>query len=180
MEKWRDIEGFPGYQVSNLGRVRSFRKGKPRILKPNSGGRTGYPYIGIYCDGKIYTKKIHRLVATAFIQNPDNLPIVNHIDGNRENARLENLEWCSQSRNIVHAFNTGRKTITKKTIDAVIESIVKRCSKPVAQLSMDGAIITIWPSARTVHRELGINDTSVTRCCNGKRKSAGGYRWAFI
>lgn len=112
-EIWRDIEGFDGmYQVSNLGRVKSlYRTTKEiteegRILKASIGKR-GYWYVALFKDGKNHTKTVHRLMANAFMPNPDNLPNINHISGIRSDNRLENFEWCTQKQNMHHAFRTG-------------------------------------------------------------------------
>ena len=111
-EEWRDIKGFEGlYQVSNLGRVKSlpkytYSKGYPqlrkeRILNPRGTGRTR-KYLAVkFNDGHQY--KVHRLVAEAFIPNPDNLPLINHKDENPLNNRVDNLEWCTNAYNVKYS-----------------------------------------------------------------------------
>lgn len=108
MEIWRDIDGFDGlYQVSNLGRVRRLHKTiPPRILTTCFDNR-GYPKVGLCHGGKCKTRKIHRLVALAFIPNPDGKPEVNHIDGNPHNSCASNLEWVTHLENSRHAVATG-------------------------------------------------------------------------
>ena len=110
---WKDIEDWEGiYRVSNMGEIESLPRKRvlaPRLLK-HIKQNTGY--MTVFLHGKPRQKKIlfvHRLLAKAFIPNPNNLPQVNHIDGNPGNNSLENLEWCTQSHNIQHAYNTGRK-----------------------------------------------------------------------
>lgn len=107
MEIWKDIEDFEGlYQVSNLGRIYSIKNNK--ILKPtNNSLRTNRLYIKLYKDKVQYTFIIARLVAKAFIPNPNNLATVNHIDGNATNNKVENLEWLSNADNMRHAYKTG-------------------------------------------------------------------------
>lgn len=108
-EIWKDIEGYEGmYQVSNLGRVRSLKyrdKKNIHILKGGTDKR-GYKLIGLYFKER-KTYKVHRLVAEAFIPNPNNLPQVNHIDGNPSNNIITNLEWCDSTYNAIHAYKTG-------------------------------------------------------------------------
>lgn len=117
MEEWRDVVGFPGYQVSNLGRVRTYNKvtssarfpvrhWKSRILKPKIGRKDRISRYSLWKDGKDYTVQVHRLVAEAFIPGDTSLT-VNHKDGNRQNNTVENLEWLSLADNIRHAFRTG-------------------------------------------------------------------------
>lgn len=107
-EEWRPIEGFDGYQVSSYGRVKSFKRGKPRIMKfalsPNNYIVYSLRPSGVYSDKQM---NLHRLVAEAFIPNPDNKPQVNHRDGCKINACASNLEWATNAENIQHAYDTG-------------------------------------------------------------------------
>jgi hypothetical protein len=112
MEIWKDITGFDGrYEVSNLGRVRSLLdcllRPKTPTLKIQSVDMNGYPTVNLYFHKKLIVKRIHRLVALAFIPNPANKPQVNHIDGVKSNNNLSNLEWVTKSENIQHSYNIG-------------------------------------------------------------------------
>ncbi|WP_202818652.1 NUMOD4 motif-containing HNH endonuclease [Clostridium botulinum] len=108
-ELWKDIKGYEGlYQVSNLGRVKSLMTTQSRrsgILK--SYNHSGYRRINLYKNGKGKKYYIHRLVAEVFIQNVNNYPEINHIDGNKSNNVIDNLEWCTSSQNQIHAFKIG-------------------------------------------------------------------------
>jgi len=95
-ECWRSIDGFVNYQVSNIGRVRNVTTG--RILKPKNAG-IGYLQIGLCADGRCHPKYIHRLVATEFIENPDGMEFVDHIDGNKTNNTVLNLRWADKRQN---------------------------------------------------------------------------------
>lgn len=106
IEEWRDVPEFEGYRVSSLGRIYSLKHNKIRVLCPN---RKGYLGLGLYKNGKVYTKVVHRLVAKAFIPNPENKPQINHKSGIKSNNRVSNLEWCDQFENMRHAFDTGLK-----------------------------------------------------------------------
>lgn len=99
-EIWKDIEGYEGcYQVSNLGRVKSLKFGKEKILTPTINSR-GYYHTCLRKDGRSVTVYIHRIVAKAFLPNPDNLPLINHKDEDKTNNRVDNLEWCSVYYNL--------------------------------------------------------------------------------
>ena len=105
-EEWRDVEGYDGdYKVSNFGRVKSLKRGKVKILKPMLQG--DYIYVYLCKDGKETSITIHRLVAKAFVPNPEGKPEVNHIDGNKLNNCAENFEWTTHSENLRHAIDTG-------------------------------------------------------------------------
>ena len=98
MEIWKDIEGFENYQVSSWGRVRSDNG----IIKPYRNGK-GYLKVGLMKNGKSNKKRVNRLVAMAFIENPNNYPFVDHIDGNKENNSITNLRWVTDKQNKEHA-----------------------------------------------------------------------------
>lgn len=117
-ELWKPIKGYEGlYQVSSKGRIRSLKRTKKnkwggiiqvkeRVLANGISGQ-GYINVLLYNNGNRRTYKAHRLVAEAFISNPDNKPHVNHIDGNKENNSIENLEWCTIKENNIHAYSSG-------------------------------------------------------------------------
>lgn len=105
-EEWRPIDGYDGYQISSFGRVKSLKFKQPHIMKPIINTRN-YLTIHFRVKNKIYTRTIHRLVAKAFLPNPDNKPQVNHIDGCKINNAVSNLEWVTNAENMQHAFNTG-------------------------------------------------------------------------
>lgn len=116
MEKWKDIKGYEGYyQISNAGRVKSVKrayKTKRSFITVPEKIRSlinvhGYLYCELWKNGEHQRYAIHRLVASAFIPNPDNLPVVNHLDGDKANNNVFNLEWCSNFENNLHAYKTG-------------------------------------------------------------------------
>lgn len=162
-EIWKDIKGFEGkYQVSNYGRVKSLnyaRRGYPRILKPNTN--RAYPFVNLSKNdiGKSYN--IHRLVAEAFLENPNGLPMVNHKDENRLNNHVDNLEWCTASYNV----NYGTRT------DKVAQSSGKRV------VCIETGII--YPSQGDAARKNGLSQTMISYCCLGKCLTAGGFHWKF-
>ena len=169
MEKWKDIEGYEGlYQVSNMGRVKSLnynRTGEEKILKSRKD-RGGYLRVSLSKEGKVKTFKVHRLVAQAFIPNPNNLPQVNHKDEDKQNNCVENLEWCNRSYNC----NYGSRN----------ERMAKSKSIPILQFSKTGEFIRKWDSAMQVERELGFNHGSISKCLKGKKyKLVGGYKWRY-
>ena len=111
-EQWKPIEGTDNdYEVSNLGRVRSMKQyyGVIGRIMPQTIQRSGYHYVMLHVNNKPTCRRVHRLVAKAFIPNPDNLPEINHIDGNKDNNQVSNLEWCTRSHNVKHSFDTGLK-----------------------------------------------------------------------
>ena len=171
-EIWRDIKGYEGkYMVSNLGRVKSLiykRTGKEEILKAYDNGH-GYLFVILCKDGKDKTCRVNRLVAQAFLENPDNLPEVNHKDEDKTNNCVENLEWCSKLYNI--NYGTGRKRSAEKR--------AKKLSKPVFSVNKESGLIMWWQSAMEASRQTGIAQGNITQCCKGKNKSAGGHIWFY-
>ena len=114
MEEWRSIPGYPGYEASNLGRIRSLRSGEARILKQHKSQK-GYLRANIkHENGKRHCQNVHRFIALAFIPNPEKLPEVNHINGIKDDNVVENLEWCTSSENHLHAYRVlGKKSAVK-------------------------------------------------------------------
>lgn len=166
-EIWRDIEGFEGlYQVSSYGRIKSLNYNKTkqeRILK-NFLNKKGYLQVNLHKDGKIKKFSVHRLVATAFLENPNNLPQVNHKDENKSNNCVSNLEWCDCQYNI----NYGTRT----------EKTVEKCSKQVYQYSLNGNLIKVWESSKECGRN-GFNQGAISSCCNEKIKTHKGFIWSY-
>ena len=170
-EIWKDIKGYEGlYQVSNLGRVKSLSRKRidrnqilpERILKPIFNEKRGYYQIYLRKNNISRTFKPHRLVAEAFIPNPDNLPEVNHKDENKVNNCVDNLEWCNRNYNM----NYGTKN----------KRIAKALSKPVKCVETD----IIYRSVHEVSRQTKIDATSISRACRGKQQIAGGYHWKYV
>ncbi len=167
-EIWRDIKGFEGkYQVSNTGKVKSLnyrRTGKEKIMKA-SENEYGYLFVELCKDGKTKTCRINRLVAMAFIPNPDNLPEVNHKNEDKTDNRVENLEWCSRLYNV--NYGTGIKRRAEKR------------GKPVIGINKVSGLILEFPSIMEAERQTGISNRNICACLKGRRKSAKGYTWHY-
>ena len=182
MEEWRDIPGYEGlYQVSNLGRVKSLKRPtrhgtftyKQIILKPRI--KRGYYVVYLYKDKEVTNFPVSRLVASAFIPNPDNKPEVDHIDTNRLNNNVENLRWVTRSENMnnpltkLHQMESMRNNI--------------KLSRAVVQLTLDNEIVAIYPSAKEVQRSTEFVQSQVSHCCNneyGKKKNIyKDYKWMY-
>lgn len=177
-EEWRDIPEYFGlYQISNFGRVRSIGYGKERILKQRKD-KDGYLIVNLWKDGKVKTFKVHRLVALAFLPNPDNLPQVNHKNEDKTDNRVENLEWCSAKYNI--NYGTCIKRRAEKQSKSIKGVFINRSdqSKPVAQFTKEGTLIGIYPSTAEAERQ-GFQSSHIASCCRGERKTHKGYLWKW-
>lgn len=121
----------------------------------------GYLKVTLHKDGSTYTRRVHILVAQQFIPNPDNLPVVNHIDGNKQNPNVTNLEWCTQQDNVIHAHRTGLQT---KTSDKVV-------------VRGDGRV---YRSLTEAAKDNNISKSAISKVINGTRKTAGGHEWKEV
>ena len=163
---WKSIEGYEGlYEISNLGEVKSLyyrNTFKSKIIKPKIN-KEGYLFVGLCKDGKVKQVFIHRLVTLNFIPNNDIEKVeVNHIDEDKTNNNVNNLEWVTPKENSNHGTHNER--------------ISKALSKKV--LCVETGII--YSSANEIKEKLGLNNSSISKCCNGKQKTSGGYHWKFI
>ena len=176
-ETWKAIAGYEGlYEVSDLGRVKSLKYGKERILKP--GGDThGYLQVILCKDGHVKKFKVHRLVAGAFIQNPNNLETVNHKDEVKTNNVASNLEWMSRADN--NNYGTRNKRIGEAISKVNINNPM--LSKKVQMFDKKtGELLATFPSINEAARVTGIKSASISHCCTKISKSAGGYIWRYI
>ena len=164
-EIWKDIEGYDGlYQVSDKGRVKSVKFGKEKILKPGRD-KDGYLLVILSKNGERNTYRVHRLVAQAFLPNPNDLPQINHKDEVKTNNSVQNIEWCDQKYN--HNYGT------------INQRIAEKCSKPVLQFTKSGEFIKEYKSVMDVQRNLGYAQSNISYCCLGKIKSAYGFIWCY-
>lgn len=184
MEEWKDIKGYEGiYQVSNEGRVKSLERdikindnGTVRhqydhILKPKKDNK-GYLILSLCNDGKRKFYKVNRLVAQAFIENPDNLPCTNHKNCIPGDNRVENLEWCDYLYNN-HYGNRIEKASAKMVNNPKI-------SKIVYKYSLDDELIAEYPSANEAQRDMGIKvGRGVSMCCRGLMNTYKGFKWSY-
>ena len=167
METWKAIAGYEGiYEVSDLGRVRSLKYGKEKILKPGKN-QGGYLHVVLCKDGQSKTITVHRLVADAFVPNPNNLETINHKDEVKTNNTVTNLEWMSQKDNL----NYGTRN---KRVGEALSKQVQMFDKST------GELLATFPSLAEAERVTEINQGNISSCCNGKYKSAGGYKWRYI
>lgn len=171
-EIWKPIIQNNEYLISNLGRIKSLKYGKERLLKTHNLNR--YTEVQLYIGDKQKTFKVHRLIAQAFIQNPDNKPQVNHIDGNRLNNSIENLEWCTCKENINHAWINKLRVHTQKQKDIHSE----RCKKligakhPYSKKIIDLSTNKIFDTLKDASIHFRINKCNLSAMLHGKRKNS--------
>lgn len=181
-EIWKDVEGYEGlYQVSNFGRLKRLNyknSGKDKILKAKNHPQ-GYLFNPLWKNGKRKNYFIHRLVAMAFLDNPNDYPEVNHKDENQANNKVENLEWCTSSYNTKYSRKKHPERYLTSYKGKRTSHVSKYSCYEVNQLSLDGEIIKTWNNIAEIVRETKYNNASITRCCFGKRKTAYGYKWEF-
>lgn len=184
-EEWRPVVGYEGiYEVSNTGKVRScdridasgfHRKG--RMMKLNFG-INGYVRANIWSpkEKRQRTLEVHRLVAEAFIPNPNKLPQVNHIDENKANNNVGNLEWVTMKQNNMHGTRLARQGITYK---ALPEEKKKHPHKIVLELDDLGNVLHEFYSVREAAQHFGIDESGISKCCRGLLKTSGGRYWRY-
>ena len=209
IEIWKSLDflGYPDYMVSNIGRVKTLDKyvnssygskqlRKERILKLDKT-KFGYLRINLQQNGKGRKFYVHRLIASAFLKNNNNLPYINHKDENKENNHVSNLEWVTQKENINYGTRNKRasekmkgennpmfgKHHTEETKQKISEAKkgkpLYNIHVPILQYTLDGEFIREWESATTASKELGINQGNICSCCKNKLKSCSSYIWKY-
>lgn len=171
-DRLKSIIGFPNFWISASGIVYkdNWNHTKERRALKSFNDLDGYPRVRLIKNGKKYVKTVHRLVANAFIPNPDNKPQVNHINGIKSDNRAENLEWVTPSENIKHSYNTlGKKRNPHFNV----------YRKWVVRIK-DGIIIDKFHGTREASRQTGIRQARISDCCRGLIKHAGGFQWKYI
>lgn len=160
MEVYKEIKGYYGYFVSNFGNVKSIKENyKDKLLK----GRLtncGYLRVALWKNKKQKDFAVHRLVALAFIPNPENKPQINHINCIKHDNRVENLEWNTESENMIHSYSNGRNTKGRKIIRVGIKN--KTYNKIIEAV-----------------KDNNISKSSISQCLRGISKTSGGYKWEY-
>lgn len=161
-EIWKDIKDYEGlYQVSNLGNV---KRKKDNYVFKKSKNSSGYRVVTLTKNKIEKSVSVHRLVANAFIPNPKNKSQINHIDGNKMNNIIDNLEWCTASENMEHAYKNNLEILK---------------GKKIIQYDNNMNIIKIWNKISDAEKQLNISHGKISMVCRGKRNKAGGYIWRY-
>ena len=174
IEIWNNIPNYNDYQVSNLGRVCSYKNGVRKEIK---GWIQNTGYLTVSLNNKKFS--VHRLVAQAFIKKDKERTFVNHKDGNKLNNNVDNLEWCTNKENLQHAYRTG-------LMDNAIEKMKKRKirAKIIYQYTLNGKFVKSYLGSVEAQNELrkqgiNVNARNIRSVCEHKRKSAGGFEWEY-
>lgn len=192
IEIWKKIKGFNNYRVSNLGRVKSIarkRRGfhhgkefhafhKEKILKPiprKTSKHTTYAQYNLCEKSKQKCIHGHRMVAQAFIPNPENKPQVNHKDGNGLNNNIKNLEWATGSENSLHAYRVLGRDVWQKGVFGERAPT----SRPVLQKTLNGNLVKRWGCGLDAVRDGGFNSCGISRCAGGVNKTHKGFTWEY-
>lgn len=171
----RPIEGFPGYAARADGVILSFKGDEPLELARHEDVH-GYSKTAMYCPGDKNPQSVHRLVAKAFLPNPENKRTVNHKNGVKTDNRVENLEWATYSENIYHAYRVlGKKTALLGKLGAD-----NHLSKSIAKLDSKGVVLETFACGREAQRETGVNAANISKVCLGERETAGGFKWRLV
>lgn len=163
---WKPIEGASRYLVNEKGEIKSTIR---NIILKQYKASNNCRMVNIYFDdGSHKYMTVHRIVANAFIPNPDNLPQVNHKDENRDNNSVMNLEWCDGKYNSNYGTGHARQTMA--------------CSKPVIQKTLDGEFIAYYPSGNEAGRRTGVRSSTISAVCRGEKwhHTAGGFLWEYV
>ena len=182
MEIWKYISGYgEDYQVSNLGRVRSLKRKNIKIMNIKIN-RHGYCTVYLTKNGILKTLTVHRLVAKAFIPNPENKKEIDHINTIKTDNRVENLRWATRYENCNNPLTKEKIKNNHADISGKNHPCYGKYNnngKKIVQLSEKGELIKIWNSGMEIKRELGYDPSYISKCCNKKKDMCHGYKWIF-
>lgn len=181
---WKDVVGYEGlYKVSEYGEIYGLKSKK--ILKQQETHR-GYLCVNLYKNSKMKSIVVHRLVAIAFLPNPKDKPEVNHIDGNKQNNNLDNLEWSTRSENMIHAYKNDLQPKSEKQSEHarnLMLKINKEKQMPVGKYDSNMNLIEEYNSVTEASKSINGNKmyvSDISKCCRGKSKTCKGFIWKFI
>lgn len=166
-EKWKKIKNYEDYEISSYGNVKSLKKESKKLLKPSKSS-SGYLQIILCKNGKTKSYFIHKLVANTFIKNENNYKEINHIDENKLNNCVDNLEWCNRK------YNMNYGSVKKRISNA---KAIK-----VAKINKNNEIIEIYNSIKEASLKNNALATNIVKCCKHKKyyKSCNGYKWEYV
>ena len=185
--EWKPVVGYNEYMVSSTGIIRSFKRNRPCDLKYVTN-HDGYLRVYLCKDGKTKAFYVHRVVAQAFIDNPQNLPFINHKDECKTNNNAENLEWCTFKYNINYGtaikrreLHSNKKENAKKVDwhEVLKKRKGKNQYKPVRQIK-NGVVVATYESTCEAGRKTGLHQQSIVRVAQGKLNHTGGYKWEYV
>lgn len=162
IEEFKPIIDFPNYEISNFGNVKNIKKNKLMTLYPKNNG---YIVVKLSKEGKFFECKVHRLVAIAFIDNLNNLPMVNHKDEIKSNNHYSNLEWCDSLYNNIYGTRCQRQAEKMKV--------------SIKQYSLTNVFIKEYTSIKEAGKETNNNPNNISNCLSGRAKTSGGYIWKY-
>lgn len=174
-EEWKDVKGYEGiYEISNLGNVKSFYSGKIISQKKNN---RGYMVVDLYKNRQRKSFLVHRIVAISFLNKDKLCNDVNHIDENKENNCVENLEWCTHKENVNKWCKNNTEKVGRKQFKSTEK--YRKLDMNISMFNKDGSFIKTYTRASDIKKELNKDISCIIQCCDGKRKSAYGYKWKF-
>lgn len=172
---WKTIPIDQNYEANELGDIRKIGSNQ---LVHQWLDKDGYKMVAL-TDRKLY--RAHRLIAFTFLDNPENYPVVNHLNHNKQDNRVENLEWTTYQGNTIHSFSNHYRDDSVRAWSKQVQPKAAEASKrKVIQMDLDGNEIAVFNSHREASEQTGTCRSSITRCCTGNRKTAGGYRWKYL
>lgn len=181
---WKKIGEFRDFLISSNGKCFSLKTKK--MLKPQKYPN-GYLFYAFKINGKQYTRLIHRLIAKAFIPNPQNKPQIDHINTIKTDNRIENLRWVNQSENNLNSITRAKRLQTLKNSDKIKHNLRKateaaaiKNKKQVYQYTLDGKLISIYSSIIEAAKNNNCFPQNITACCKGRKKTVKGYIWRYI